>query len=100
MLRTAPPFRADHVGSLLRPPELKEARLKRERGEINAEQLKSVEDRCIREVIAKQESVGLRGVTDGEFRREFWHLDFLWVRPQAVVGACANLENSGRVTFS
>jgi 5-methyltetrahydropteroyltriglutamate--homocysteine methyltransferase len=77
MLRTVPPFRADHVGSLLRPPQLREARAKRERGEIGAEELKSLEDRAIREVIAKQESVGLRGVTDGEFRREFWHIDFL-----------------------
>jgi methionine synthase II (cobalamin-independent) len=77
MLRTVPPFRADHVGSLLRPPELKQARLQRERGEISAEQLKSMEDRCVQDVISKQESIGLRGVTDGEFRREFWHLDFL-----------------------
>ena len=77
MLRNTPPFRADHVGSLLRPPQLREARAKRERGEIGVEQLKAIEDRSIREVIAKQESVGLRGVTDGEFRREFWHLDFL-----------------------
>jgi 5-methyltetrahydropteroyltriglutamate--homocysteine methyltransferase len=77
MLRTFPPFRADHVGSLLRPQELKQARIKRETSEITAEQLQSLEDRCIREVIAKQESIGLQGVTDGEFRREFWHLDFL-----------------------
>src|SRR5689334_25127547 len=77
MLRTVPPFRADHVGSLLRPPELREARARRERGEITAEQLKAVEDRAIEAVIAKEESVGLRGVTDGEFRREFWHIDFL-----------------------
>jgi 5-methyltetrahydropteroyltriglutamate--homocysteine methyltransferase len=77
MLRTIPPFRADHVGSLLRPPQLREARTKRERGQIGADELKSLEDRAIREVIAKQESVGLKGVTDGEFRREFWHIDFL-----------------------
>lgn len=77
MLRTAPPFRADHVGSLLRPPHLKEARDRRQRGEVTAEQLRSVEDQCIQDVIAKQESIGLRGVTDGEFRREFWHIDFL-----------------------
>ncbi len=77
MLRTTPPFRADHVGSLLRPPQLKEARAKRERGEISAEELKAIEDRSILDAIAKQEAVGLRGVTDGEFRREFWHLDFL-----------------------
>ena len=77
MLRTTPPFRADHVGSLLRPPQLKDARAKRERGEISAAELKTIEDRCILDAIAKQESVGLRGITDGEFRREFWHLDFL-----------------------
>ena len=77
MLRNVPPFRADHVGSLLRPPELRAARARRERGEINAEQLKAVEDRAIEAVIAKEQSVGLRGVTDGEFRREFWHIDFL-----------------------
>ena len=76
-LRTAPPFRADHVGSLLRPPELRQARARRERGESGADELKTVEDRAIQAVIAKQESIGLRGVTDGEFRREFWHLDFL-----------------------
>ncbi|MBZ5622868.1 MAG: 5-methyltetrahydropteroyltriglutamate--homocysteine S-methyltransferase [Acidobacteriia bacterium] len=76
-LRTTPPFRADHVGSLLRPPELKQARDRRERGEIDAEELKAVEDRAIQAVIAKQESIGLRGITDGEFRREYWHIDFL-----------------------
>jgi 5-methyltetrahydropteroyltriglutamate--homocysteine methyltransferase len=77
MLRATPPFRADHVGSLLRPPYLKDARAQRERGEITAPQLKEVEDRAIQEVIGKEESVGLQGVTDGEFRRAFWHLDFL-----------------------
>src|SRR5712692_5710241 len=77
MLRTMPPFRADHVGSLLRPSELKEARARRERGEIAAAELKTIEDRAIEQVIAKEESIGLRGITDGELRREFWHLDFL-----------------------
>jgi 5-methyltetrahydropteroyltriglutamate--homocysteine methyltransferase len=76
-LRTKPPFRADHVGSLLRPSELRRARARLERGEIDAGDLKGVEDRAIQAVIAKQESIGLRGVTDGEFRREFWHIDFL-----------------------
>src|SRR5687768_2301985 len=78
MQRTKPPFRADHVGSLLRPLALKEAREKRARGEITAEQLKAVEDREIDRVIRKQEEVGLKSVTDGEFRRSWWHLDFLW----------------------
>ncbi|MBZ5632192.1 MAG: 5-methyltetrahydropteroyltriglutamate--homocysteine S-methyltransferase [Acidobacteriia bacterium] len=77
MLRATPPFRADHVGSLLRPQFLKDARAQREAGEISAEQLQEVEDRAIREVIAKQESAGLQGITDGEFRRSFSHLDFL-----------------------
>jgi 5-methyltetrahydropteroyltriglutamate--homocysteine methyltransferase len=71
------PFRADHVGSLLRPHELKEAREKRKRGKISSDQLKQVEDKCIREAVAMQEAAGLQSVTDGEFRRAFWHVDFL-----------------------
>jgi 5-methyltetrahydropteroyltriglutamate--homocysteine methyltransferase len=71
------PFRADQVGSLLRPAALKEARQKRERGEISAAELKAVEDREIRAAVRKQEEIGLQGVTDGEFRRSWWHLDFL-----------------------
>src|SRR5262244_3451234 len=78
MQRTMPPFRADHVGSLLRPAALKEARARRARGEIDAAALKDVEDRAIAAAIAKQEAVGLKSVTDGEFRRSWWHLDFLW----------------------
>ena len=77
MQRTKPPFRADHVGSLLRSAALKEARAKRERGEITAEQLKAVEDREIESIIKKQEEVGLKSITDGEFRRAFWNYDFL-----------------------
>jgi len=77
MQRTCPPFRADHVGSLLRPAELKQARARRERGEIGAEELRAAEDRSIEAVIAKQAEIGLRGVTDGEFRRAMWHFDFL-----------------------
>jgi 5-methyltetrahydropteroyltriglutamate--homocysteine methyltransferase len=77
MQRNRPPFRADHVGSLLRPAALKEARAQRERGEIGASELKAVEDREIKAVIAKQEAAGLQAVTDGEFRRAFWHIDFL-----------------------
>src|SRR4029077_15671748 len=76
--RTRPPFRADHVGSLLRPAALKEARAKRAAGEMSAADLKAVEDREIERVIRKQEEVGLRAATDGEFRRSWWHLDFLW----------------------
>ncbi len=75
--RTRPPFRADHVGSLLRTAPLKEARAKRERGEITAEALKAIEDREILGIIRKQEEAGLKSVTDGEFRRAFWNYDFL-----------------------
>jgi methionine synthase II (cobalamin-independent) len=78
MQRTKPPFRADHVGSLLRSPALKEARGKRAKDEITAAELKAVEDREIERIIRKQEEVGLQGVTDGEYRRSWWHLDFLW----------------------
>src|SRR5215468_4451215 len=78
MQRTRPPFRADHVGSLLRPAALKEARGSHARGEIDAAALKAVEDRAIAAAVAKQEAVGLQSVTDGEFRRSWWHLDFLW----------------------
>jgi 5-methyltetrahydropteroyltriglutamate--homocysteine methyltransferase len=77
MQRTRPPFRADHVGSLLRSPELKEARAQRESGAITAAQLNSVEDSAILSLIAKQAEVGLRSATDGEFRRAMWHFDFL-----------------------
>jgi 5-methyltetrahydropteroyltriglutamate--homocysteine methyltransferase len=78
MQRTKPPFRADHVGSLLRPQALHQARAKFARGEIKAADLKAVEDHEIERVIRKQEDVGLQSITDGEFRRSWWHLDFLW----------------------
>jgi 5-methyltetrahydropteroyltriglutamate--homocysteine methyltransferase len=76
MKRSKPPFRADLVGSFLRPAAVKEARAKREKGEITAAALKDVEDREIRNVIKKQEEVGLQVATDGEFRRSWWHYDF------------------------
>jgi 5-methyltetrahydropteroyltriglutamate--homocysteine methyltransferase len=75
-MRTQPPFRADHVGSILRTAPLKEARTKREKGEISAAQLKEVEDREIEKIIKKQEETGLKLATDGEFRRSWWHFDF------------------------
>jgi 5-methyltetrahydropteroyltriglutamate--homocysteine methyltransferase len=78
MKRTKPPFRADHVGSLLRPAALHEARRKHAKGEIRDSELKAIEDRQIERVIKKQEDVGLEAITDGEFRRSWWHLDFLW----------------------
>jgi len=71
-----PPFRADHVGSLLRPPELKKARQDRSEGKISAQELKSVEDAAICRVVAQQEQVGLQSITDGEFRREDFYTDF------------------------
>src|SRR5919197_2499509 len=77
MSRTKPPFRSDHVGSLLRPAALKAARGRHERGEITAAELAAIEDTEIERVIRKQEEVGLRSVTDGEFRRAFWNYDFL-----------------------
>src|SRR5438270_1005703 len=77
MQRAKPPFRADHVGSLLRSTALKEGRGKRERGEIDAAQLKAVEDREIAALIKKQEQAGLKSITDGEYRRASWQTDFL-----------------------
>jgi 5-methyltetrahydropteroyltriglutamate--homocysteine methyltransferase len=76
MQRKSPPFRADHVGSLLRPAALKAARERRAKGEIDADELKAVEDREIDKAIKKQEETGLKLATDGEFRRSWWHFDF------------------------
>jgi 5-methyltetrahydropteroyltriglutamate--homocysteine methyltransferase len=76
MAQQKPPFRADHVGSFLRSATLKTARLQREKGEITPAQLKEVEDREIEKVIAKQEEIGLKLATDGEYRRSWWHYDF------------------------
>lgn len=75
--RTTPPYRADHVGSLLRPASLLRARAQLANGEIGAEELRVKEDDAIREVVRMQEAVGLQSVTDGEFRRHLWHMDFL-----------------------
>jgi len=79
--RAVPPFRADHVGSLLRTRPLKEARARHEKGEISTTELKTIEDREIAAAIRKQEEIGLRAVTDGEFRRAFWNYDFLGELP-------------------
>ena len=107
------PFRAEHVGSLLRPPALKEARRALASGKLDAAGLAAVEDREIERVIGKQESIGLQGITDGEFRRSWWHLDFLWalegigkhVLEEAVpfVGATPRREGvriDGKIGFS
>jgi 5-methyltetrahydropteroyltriglutamate--homocysteine methyltransferase len=77
-LRDKPPFRADHVGSLLRPPRLLKAREQRALGEIGADELRAVEDDAIREVVRMQRDAGLRSATDGEFRRTSWHMDFIY----------------------
>jgi 5-methyltetrahydropteroyltriglutamate--homocysteine methyltransferase len=113
MQRTKPPFRADHVGSLLRPAALREARAKRAKNEISAVDLKAIEDREIERVIKKQEEVGLKATTDGEFRRSWWHLDFLWgldgverhvmesgVAFAAVKTRAEGVQVSGKIGFS
>jgi 5-methyltetrahydropteroyltriglutamate--homocysteine methyltransferase len=76
--RETPPFRADHVGSLLRPPELLQARADHQAGRISAEELRRVEDDAIRAAARMQHEIGLRSITDGEFRRRSWHMDFLY----------------------
>jgi 5-methyltetrahydropteroyltriglutamate--homocysteine methyltransferase len=76
--RTKPPFRADHVGSLLRPKRLLRAREEFAAGTIDAQGLREAEDDAIRQIVAKQESLGLQSATDGEFRRESWHMDFIY----------------------
>src|SRR5262245_18241582 len=76
--RTTPPFRADHVGSLLRPQRLLAARAEHAAGTLTAAELRAIEDGAIRDAVALQESVGLRAVPDGEFRRCSWHLDFIY----------------------
>jgi 5-methyltetrahydropteroyltriglutamate--homocysteine methyltransferase len=111
--RAKPPFRADHVGSLLRPAALKAAREQRAKGEISAAQLKEIEDREIERIIKKQEEIGLESITDGEFRRSWWHLDFLWgldgiekhvmdagVAFAAVTTRNEGLKVTGKVGFS
>jgi 5-methyltetrahydropteroyltriglutamate--homocysteine methyltransferase len=76
--RTTPPFRADHVGSLLRPPQLLQARDDFAAGRLDADGLRAAEDEAIQEIVAMQEDVGLQSATDGEFRRASWHMDFIY----------------------
>ena len=92
--RTTPPFRADHVGSFLRPAELHEARRQHAAGAISAEQLRAVEDEAVREVVALQQEAGLRAVTDGEFRRATWHMDFVY-----QIGGIEKAPGTLRSTF-
>ena len=76
--RERPPYRADHVGSLLRPPEVLAARAERAAGRISAEDLEAVEDLAVRAAVQVQEDIGLRSATDGEYRRGSWHMDFIY----------------------
>jgi 5-methyltetrahydropteroyltriglutamate--homocysteine methyltransferase len=92
--RTEPPFRADHVGSLLRPRSLVQARHDFGEGRIDAARLRAVEDAAIREVIALQEDIGLRVATDGEFRRRSWHMDFIY-----QLGGVTRTDDEIVVTF-
>jgi 5-methyltetrahydropteroyltriglutamate--homocysteine methyltransferase len=89
-----PPFRADHVGSLLRPPELLRARSEREAGRISAAELRAVEDDAVRDAVQMQREAGIQGVTDGEFRRGSWHMDFLY-----QLGGVAKSERTLRIQF-
>src|SRR3954470_2269494 len=75
---TQPPFRADHVGSLLRPRHLLDARAAAADGRMSGEELRAIEDDAIRDVVRMQEDVGLQSATDGEFRRTSWHMDFIY----------------------
>jgi methionine synthase II (cobalamin-independent) len=90
----APPFRADHVGSLLRPGPLLAARAEHEKGWITAATLRQVEDDCIKKVAAMQAELGLKGVTDGEFRRGSWHMDFMY-----QIGGVAKTDQTLRIQF-
>jgi 5-methyltetrahydropteroyltriglutamate--homocysteine methyltransferase len=92
--RTLPPFRADHVGSFLRPARLHEARKQYADGAISADQLRAVEDDAVREVVALQREAGLRSVTDGEFRRATWHMDFVY-----QIGGISKVPGSLLSTF-
>src|ERR1700750_757949 len=92
--RTTPPFRADHVGSLLRPPALLQAREDFKDGRIDADELRGIEDEAIRDVVRKQEEVGLQSATDGEFRRSSWHMDFIY-----QLGGIEKIESDIEVHF-
>ncbi len=92
MAKLNPPFRADHVGSLLRPSELLDARVRYQNGDIAAPELRAIEDEAIAAMVKKVESIGIQAVTDGEFRREFFHLDFLQKLDGVIVNG--NIEAS------
>ncbi|HTW18865.1 MAG TPA: 5-methyltetrahydropteroyltriglutamate--homocysteine S-methyltransferase [Mycobacteriales bacterium] len=92
--RSEPPFRADHVGSLLRPERLMKARASEAAGEIDADELRAIEDDAIRDVVAMQRDVGLQSATDGEFRRTAWHMDFIY-----SLGGVTQANEKMRVQF-
>jgi len=92
--RTKPPFRADHVGSLLRPPELLKAREDFKQGQISSHELRSFEDMAIRYAVRAQEQLGLHAVTDGEYRRSSWHMDFLY-----QIGGVVKTQDNIKVQF-
>jgi 5-methyltetrahydropteroyltriglutamate--homocysteine methyltransferase len=111
--RPKPPFRADHVGSILRTAPLKAARLQREKGDISVLELKEVEDREIGKIIKKQEEIGLKLATDGEFRRSWWHFDFFGmldgveihesgqgIQFQGVLTKARSIQVTGKIGFS
>ena len=93
-IKSKPPFRADHVGSLLRPPELLQARDRFKSGEMSATQLRAIEDASILSAVRMQEEAGLEGITDGEFRRGSWHMDFLY-----QLGGATKVQDNLKVQF-
>src|ERR1700675_4226213 len=94
MMNDKPPFRADHVGSLLRPPQLLRARDRVKNGEISAPELRTIEDAAILGAVRMQEEAGLQGITDGEFRRGSWHMDFLY-----QLGGATKVQDNLTVKF-
>jgi 5-methyltetrahydropteroyltriglutamate--homocysteine methyltransferase len=94
MTNSRPPFRADHVGSLLRPPELLQARERVKKGEMTTGELRTIEDAAIAGVVKMQQDVGLEGVTDGELRRGSWHMDFLY-----QLGGVTKVQDNLKIQF-
>ena len=100
MSRLNPPFRADHVGSLLRPKAVMDMRERRANGEVSAAELREVEDKWIRDAVKKQEGVGLKSITDGEYRRLFFHLDFLEQVGGVTVSGMIDSSSKGKGEFT
>src|SRR5687768_14646846 len=95
MQRTTPPFRADHVGSLLRPKELRDARESHKAGRVSDAELRKIEDQAIAAAVKMQEDIGLKSITDGEFRRGSWHMDFLY-----QVGGVKKYQEDLKIKFN